>query len=318
MLLQTCISFPHVCNQNPLGPAALRVGGRAPAFSLGGDRMDPPGAWLSSRSSGLPGFVIGHWPVYQPLAFFIWWFKFDAYAPKIFIEGGGIAASGGIAAMAVAIILSVWRAKEAQNVTTYGSARWADIKEVRARGTSWAGRGRARSSWWQLSPARWSGTCAVFLRRRVPGRASVSSSPTPADMAVFHCCPRHQGREFPVDIRLACEVWVRASIRSDQSREARAYNPLLEIRKGDCEVRDAQNIADILVDPEGALERRNHWEKTSHSLLVGAILHVLYAEADKNARRRREFSSPIHHAPIEATLNAMLATAAISASALIR
>jgi type IV secretion system protein VirD4 len=27
--------------------------------------------------------------------------------------------------------------------------------------------------------------------------------------------------------------------------------------------------------------KRNHWEKTSHALLVGAILHVLYAEADK-------------------------------------
>ena len=25
----------------------------------------------------------------------------------------------------------------------------------------------------------------------------------------------------------------------------------------------------------------NHWEKTSHALLVGAILHVLYAEPDK-------------------------------------
>ena len=36
-----------------------------------------------------------------------------------------------------------------------------------------------------------------------------------------------------------------------------------------------------LVDPEGALERRSHWEKTSHSLLVGAILHVLYACEDK-------------------------------------
>jgi type IV secretion system protein VirD4 len=47
------------------------------------------------------------------------------------------------------------------------------------------------------------------------------------------------------------------------------------------EVRDVQNIADILVDPEGALEKRNHWEKTSHALLVGAILHVLYAEPDK-------------------------------------
>ena len=86
-----------------------------------------------------------------------------------------------------------------------------------------------------------------------------------------------------------------------------AYNPLLEIRKGDCEVRDAQNIADILVDPEGALERRNHWEKTSHSLLVGAILHVLYAEADKTLAGVANFLSDPSR-PIEATLNAMLAT----------
>ncbi|MBN0287483.1 type IV secretory system conjugative DNA transfer family protein, partial [Pseudomonas aeruginosa] len=38
-----------------------------------------------------------------------------------------------------------------------------------------------------------------------------------------------------------------------------AYNPLLEVRRGAHEVRDVQNIADILVDPEGALEKRNHW-----------------------------------------------------------
>ena len=56
------------------------------------------------------------------------------------------------------------------------------------------------------------------------------------------------------------------------------------MRRGPHEVRDVQNIADILVDPEGALERRNHWEKTSHALLVGAILHVLYAEDDKTLR----------------------------------
>jgi type IV secretion system protein VirD4 len=86
-----------------------------------------------------------------------------------------------------------------------------------------------------------------------------------------------------------------------------AYNPLLEIRKGDNEVRDAQNIADILVDPEGALERRNHWEKTSHSLLVGALLHILYAEADKTLAGVANFLSDPSR-PIEATLNAMLAT----------
>jgi len=64
-----------------------------------------------------------------------------------------------------------------------------------------------------------------------------------------------------------------------------AYNPLLEVRRGDKEVRDVQNIADILVDPEGALDRRNHWEKTSHSLLVGAILHVLYAMSRDSSLR---------------------------------
>jgi type IV secretion system protein VirD4 len=85
------------------------------------------------------------------------------------------------------------------------------------------------------------------------------------------------------------------------------YNPLLEVRRGDQEVRDVQNVADILVDPEGGLERRNHWEKTSHSLLVGAILHVLYAEADKTLAGVANFLSDPRR-PIESTLRAMMTT----------
>src|SRR5229473_2139979 len=86
-----------------------------------------------------------------------------------------------------------------------------------------------------------------------------------------------------------------------------AYNPLLEVRRGEWEVRDAQNIADVLVDPEGALERRNHWEKTSHSLLVGAILHVLYAEPDKTLAGVANFLSDPKR-PIDSTLRAMMKT----------
>jgi len=72
-------------------------------------------------------------------------------------------------------------------------------------------------------------------------------------------------------------------------------------------VRDVQNIADILVDPEGALERRNHWEKTSHALLVGAILHVLYAGEDKTRRGVANFlSDPA--CPFELTLYRMMTT----------
>ncbi|GBQ13256.1 TrbI/VirB10 family protein [Komagataeibacter rhaeticus] len=86
-----------------------------------------------------------------------------------------------------------------------------------------------------------------------------------------------------------------------------AYNPLLEIRRGEWEVRDAQNVADVLVDPEGSLERRSHWEKTSHSLLVGAILHVLYAEKDKTLSGVANLLSDPKR-PIETTLRAMMRT----------
>jgi len=86
-----------------------------------------------------------------------------------------------------------------------------------------------------------------------------------------------------------------------------AYNPLLEVRRGAHEVRDVQNIADILVDPEGALERRNHWEKTSHALLVGAILHVLYTGEDKTLRGVVNFLSD-QTSPFEVTLNRMMTT----------
>src|SRR5262249_58834990 len=89
--------------------------------------------------------------------------------------------------------------------------------------------------------------------------------------------------------------------------ESAAYTPLLEVRRGDAEVRDVQNVADILVDPEGALERRNHWEKTSHSLLVGAILHVLYAEADKTLAGVASFLSDPRR-PIATTLRGMMTT----------
>jgi type IV secretion system protein VirD4 len=85
-----------------------------------------------------------------------------------------------------------------------------------------------------------------------------------------------------------------------------AYNPLLEVRRGQWEVRDVQNVADVLVDPEGSLERRNHWEKTSHSLLVGAILHVLYAEPTRRWPASPP-SCPIRRT-IEQTLAAMMAT----------
>ncbi len=57
----------------------------------------------------------------------------------------------------------------------------------------------------------------------------------------------------------------------------------------------------------GLAERRNHWEKTSHSLLVGAILHILYAEEDKTLARVATFLSDPQR-PLVATLRRMMTT----------
>src|ERR1700761_2856465 len=249
--------------------------------------------------------VIGHWPVYQPFAFFIWWFKFDAYAPQIFLAGGAIAASGGIAAMGVSIFPSVWRAKEARHVTTYGSARWADRTEDRCAallGPDGVVLGRLDGS---------------YLRHNGPEHV-LCFAPTRSGKGVGLVIPTlltwpystivHDIKGENFQLTSGWRARFGSVLLFDPTNPASAaYNPLLEIRKGDNEVRDAQNIADILVDPEGALERRNHWEKTSHSLLVGVILHVLYAEPNKTLAGVAEFLSDPKR-PIETTLRAMMTT----------
>lgn len=85
------------------------------------------------------------------------------------------------------------------------------------------------------------------------------------------------------------------------------FNPLSEIRKGELEVKDAQNIADIIVDPDGKLESRNHWQNAAHSLLVGTILHVVYSCERKSLTAVLEFLTK-PNSSFEKSLEEMLAS----------
>ena len=255
---------------------------------------------------GPPWFTVFGFPFYLPPAFFWWWYFYDAYAPGIFTQGAFIAASGGFIAVGVAIGMSVWRAREAKKVETYGSARWAETEEVKAAGL--------------LGP---DGVVLGKLDRdylRHDGPEHVLCfAPTRSGKGVGLVVPSlltWPGSAIVHDIK--GENWqLTAGFRARHGRvllfdptnaKSSAYNPLLEVRRGEWEVRDVQNIADILVDPEGSLEKRNHWEKTSHALLVGAILHVLYAEEDKTLAGVAAFLSDPKR-PIESTLAAMMKTA---------
>lgn len=254
---------------------------------------------------GDPWFTLFGWPMYQPPAFFWWWFAYDAYAHEIFVTGGFIAGAGGVAAFVVAVAMSVWRAREVKKVTTYGSARWAEAREIRKAGL--------------LHPdgvllGRWRN---AYLRHHGPEHV-LCFAPTRSGKGVGLVVPTlltWPGSAIVHDIK--GENWGltagwrarfgRVLLFDPTNTKSSAYNPLLEVRRGEWEVRDVQNIADVLVDPEGALEKRNHWEKTSHSLLVGTILHVLYAENDKTLAGVASFLSDPKR-PIEKTLRAMMTT----------
>src|SRR3546814_16461452 len=73
-------------------------------------------------------------PVYRPWAIFLWWYHYDAYAPQVFDKVGTLAGASGFLCCAAAVIGSLWRARQARNVTTYGSARWARPREIERAG----------------------------------------------------------------------------------------------------------------------------------------------------------------------------------------
>lgn len=83
------------------------------------------------------------------------------------------------------------------------------------------------------------------------------------------------------------------------------WNPLWEIRKGACEIRDVQNLVEILVGPSDSDGDDSFWDNAAEELLTGLILHVLYAEPDdrKHLGRVRELLMDL-----EATAKAMKST----------
>jgi type IV secretion system protein VirD4 len=254
---------------------------------------------------GAPWFELLGTPVYHPWRLFEWWFVFDAYAPEVFNVGGSIAACSSLLALVVAIGMAIWRARQARRVTTYGSARWADADEVRKAGLT------------QPAGVFLGQFDDQYLRHEGPEHV-LTFAPTRSGKGVGLVVPTLLSWPASAVIHdIKGENWsLTAGWRSRFSHcllfnptdlASAAYNPLLEVRRGAHEVRDVQNIADILVDPEGALERRNHWEKTSHALLVGAILHVLYAGQDKTLRGVANFlSDPA--CTFELTLHRMITT----------
>ena len=267
-------------------------------------------AWVAAELAynaylGPAWFTVRDTPVYYPWRLFEWWYAFDAYAPQVFSKGGMIAAGGSFIGAVFAVIGSVWRGRQSKNLTTFGSSKWASMKQISDAGLF-------------KDAGVFLGTLKNRYIRHDGAEHVMVFAPTRSGKGVGLVIPTllsWTGSAVIHDIK--GENWeITSGWRSTFSHallfnptdpKSAKYNPLLEVRKGANEVRDVQNIADILVDPEGALEKRNHWEKTGHALLVGAILHILYAEEEKTLARVASFLSDPARS-FEKTLWAMMRT----------
>ncbi|MGB6229475.1 MAG: conjugal transfer protein TraG [Litorimonas sp.] len=293
-----------------MSPNSILIGQVGVVFTTIGSGVWAATQWVARELRydpylGAAWFELGDTPIYYPWRLFEWWYAFEPYAPDVFATGGWVAIGASGLGVVASVIGSVWRGRQAKALTTFGSSRWATDTEMKRAGLF--------------------GRAGVFIGRtkdrylRHDGPEHVMTfAPTRSGKGVGLVVPTLVSWPHSTVVHdIKGENWQLTSgwrstfshcLLFDPTNPASAkYNPLLEVRMGRNEVRDVQNIADILVDPEGALERRSHWEKTGHALLVGAILHILYAEEEKTLSRVASFLSDPARS-FEATLTEMMST----------
>ena len=239
-------------------------------------------------SAYLPG-ALAFGPLYVPTNVLLWAYRYrdlPDYAPLLFppLRLLALLAVAGLVPYAVVLV----RAARAMRIKAdiHGSAQWANEKDVRRSGLLDAKTGLLLGIWG-------TGRRRRYLRHDGPEHAFVFA-PTRSGKGVGLVVPNlltwpgsvivHdiKGENWALSAGWRAKALGSVCLRfdpTDTSGTAAHYNPLLEIRLGPLEVRDAQTVADILVDPNG--ERlRDHWDRTAHELLTGLILHVLYSDDD--------------------------------------
>jgi type IV secretion system protein VirD4 len=249
-------------------------------------------------SLGHPVMSLFGLSLYPPWDLFLWFrFLFVPGAGPILLSGffvfmvGGVGATGGL-----------WYVVNRSNMadrksTLHGSAHWATEAEI-------AKTGLLASSGVYVGAFK-GGAALRYLRHDGPDHV-LAFAPTRSGKGVGLVLPTLLSWPHSVLVHdIKGENWALSAgwrqkelgslcLKFDPTvgdGSSVRFNPLSEIRIGtDKEIQDVQNIATMIVDPDGK-GLNDHWAKTGFALLVGVILHVLYAEKDKTLRGVARFIS---------------------------
>jgi len=248
---------------------------------------------------GLPLVEIGHLRIYSPWACMEWSRRFEARAPRVIHTVQAIGLGGGLLAF-LTFLAGASRAKGRPVSDLHGSARWADEADLKSAGLLDA----AGIVLCQTAEARYTSRSdeagGRIWRLRRPGRLVRHTgpehvmvfAPTRTGKGIGTVVPSllaWQGSTVVYDLKK--ELWsLTAGWRrtfshcwrfEPTSPHSVRFNPLFEVGRGPGDVRDAQTIAEMVIDPDGKGDK-DHWRLSGAALLTAAILHVLYGEEDKS------------------------------------
>jgi type IV secretion system protein VirD4 len=239
------------------------------------------------RSLGSP--VIGKF--YFPHSYFLWLPKYYGVLSlrSSFVTGGLLCVGSMIVGAIISYFIS-WTARRTLTKTdVHGSARFAEASDIESSGLI-KERGIFLGEY--RDGRRYKG--GVFLRDDNNTHVLVFA-PTRSGKGVGFVIPTLlEWKDSVVVYDIKGENWqLTSGWRAAQGHAVLKFepttadgtsvrwNPLDEIRYGEYEMRDAQNIADILVDPDGD-GTLDHWQLSARTLLTACILHVLYTKKEKN------------------------------------
>jgi|25_taG_2_1085351.scaffolds.fasta_scaffold00128_18 type IV secretion system protein VirD4 len=237
--------------------------------------------------------------VYAPWSILSWASDWYSFYPDEFMRSGSIGmvvTTVGLLGVAIAKVVTSNSSKASEYL--HGSARWAGKKDIQAAGLLPRERtalevvtGKDAPTSTGVYVGGWEDKDGKFYYLRHNGPEHVLTyAPTRSGKGVGLVVPTLLSwPQSTVITDLKGELWALTAgwrqkhaknkvlrFEPASSNGGVCWNPLDEIRIGtEYEVGDVQNLATLIVDPDGK-GMDSHWQKTSYALLVGVILHALY------------------------------------------
>ena len=251
-------------------------------------------AWALGYVPALGSPMLGR-TVYFPFDILLWTWKYNSPAygtdvMNIFAHAHLIMGVGGFFSLVIPVVMAYRRSRkaDAERNDLHGSAHWATADEVLAAGVLPDDKNRGGVLFGAYEDQK----ALRYLRHKGPEHMMVFA-PTRSGKGVGIVIPTLlnwdqsvlvldiKGENWALTSGYRSQVLGQRTLKFDPtSTDSARFNPLQEIRIDGNLVKDVQNIATMIVDPNGE-GLKDHWAKTGFDLMTGVVLFVLLCEPPK-------------------------------------